>query len=67
MEAEEKLTLTFLEMSHPCKKTIFLCEEETGSCTDKHIWFPVQTCPVITPNLPLLQAGILTQTQLGTC
>lgn len=36
-------------------------------CTDNSIWFPVQTCPLITHNLSLVQGGIHTQTQLETC
>lgn len=54
-------------MNQLCRKTIYLCKEETGSCTDKNIWFPVKTCPLITHNLSLLQGGIHTQTQLKTC
>ena len=54
------------EVNPLCRKTIYLCKNETGSRIDEHIWFPVQTRPLITPNLSLQRGGIHTQTQLET-
>lgn len=59
--------LTLRSESALQKGSFYLCKEETGSRTNENIWFPVQTCPLITHNLSLVQRGIHTQTQLKTC
>lgn len=46
----------------PSAERPLLCKKEAGSCTDKNIWFPVQTCPLISHNLSLLRGGSHTHT-----